>query len=338
MQASGPTAEDFGGVTLPNGIRFNGWRIETTEGPIASTAALQELRTRLQGKAQTEEKLPKLPEAVFPKNKLELKHEATGQTLSFDAEGALLQWLKNSLVHGSSGLTVPAAALGSWKDKVQEQAQKTGETVRRDWDWTYASDYTGIGADAHGAPLAWGAHAGAGIDMALLRKREPILFFADLPFYSDDLHDNGASESRVRIRVMPSCFFVLLRHWLRIDGTLIRQYDARYFVRFASGRPGGAASNALIRHLRLGSAPLPPLPTAPPDDEGRLVEGGSMDTPRPPFVPPPAVLPDEQVSAERLAALPAESETVEELALAPAPSSAAGAATTTDGVANLSIS
>ena len=55
--------------------------------------------------------------------------------------------------------------------------------------------------------------------MALLRKREPILFFADRTFYTDDLHDNGVSEARLRVRVMPSCFFVLLRHWLRVDGS-----------------------------------------------------------------------------------------------------------------------
>ena len=343
--AAGPAAEDFGGQTLPNGIRLHGWRFESSEGPIASSGELKQLRARLQEGAKTDENLPKLPEAIFLKNTLVVAHEASGARLSFDAEGALLHWLRNSLVHGAGGLTVPAAHLGSWKEKVLEQAQQTGDAGRRDWDWTYSTEYAGLGADAGGRPLAWSAHRGGGIDMALLRRREPILFFADLPLYQDDLHDNGASEARLRIRVMPSCFFVLLRHWLRVDGMLIRQHDARFFTRFATaavppGAGGGGAGESqpppppppLIRLLRRGAAPLPPLPAAPPESElgGRLVEGGAEDTPRPPFVRRADLLPDEQASADMLAELTAEVEVEEEL-----PLTAQGVA---EGVAALDVS
>ena len=71
--------------------------------------------------AGTDEPLPKLPEAIFGKNRLVMTHEPSGQTLTFDAEGALLHWLRNSLAQGAGGLTVPAAALGSWKEKMQQQ-------------------------------------------------------------------------------------------------------------------------------------------------------------------------------------------------------------------------
>lgn len=32
-----------------------------------------------------------------------------------------------------------------------------------------------------------------------------------------------------QVRVMPSCWFVLLRFFLRVDGTLVRLREARFF-------------------------------------------------------------------------------------------------------------
>lgn len=301
--------EDFGGESLPNGVRIHGWRFETMDGAILRTSELAELKLRLQAAAGTEELLPKLPEAVFGHNKLTMTHESTGYQIKFDAEGALLEWLKNSLVAGSGGLTINAAELGSWRDKV---AQMSGDSSRPDWDWTYSTTYSGISMDANEQPLPWAQHSGPGIDMAMLKRRDPILFFADLPLYQDDLHDNGHSECRLRIRVMPQCFFVLLRHFLRVDGSLIRQRDTRLFCKFGNATAGTSPTPPLIRMLRAGTCALPPLPTTP--DEGRLVEGGAEDTPRPPILGT-AILPDEQAAAQRLDALPPETEIVESLPL-----------------------
>jgi type 2A phosphatase activator TIP41 len=33
----------------------------------------------------------------------------------------------------------------------------------------------------------------------------------------------------VQIRMMPKCWFILMRFWLRVDDTLIRLHEARYF-------------------------------------------------------------------------------------------------------------
>ena len=315
--------EDFGGESLENGIRMHGWKFETSEGAIVNTAELASLKKRLHEQAGTDDPLPRLPEAVFGKNSLKMTHEPSGYTLSFDAEGALVEWLRNSLKEGAGGLTVPLANVGSWKDKVQQQDE---ESKRPDWDWTYSTSYSGVGADVNDEPLPWAAHSGAGIDMALLRRRDPILFFADLPLYQDDLHDNGHTECRLRVRVMPTCFFVLLRHFLRVDGLLIRQRDTRIFCKWGGGGGGGGVAvsadsirssvvsppTTLLRMLRAGKCDLPPLPLDP--QEGRLVDGGSEDTPRPPILGT-SILPDEQVAAQRLESLPPEYETVEELAL-----------------------
>lgn len=213
-----PAVEDFGGTTLPNGVRLNGWRVETCESSIASVSELATIKDRLRAETGVTGPLPKLPEAIFAKNLLKLVHERSGLTISFGAEDALVQWFRNSIANGAGGLTVPAAKLGSWTAKKADQSKETGAADDRgDWDWTYSTEYTGIeemdGADAQ--PLPWTPHTGDGIDMALLRRREPILFFADVPLYQDDLHDNGASEARVRLRMMPSCFFLLYRHCAR---------------------------------------------------------------------------------------------------------------------------
>lgn len=105
--------------------------------------------------------------------------------------------------------------------------------------------------------------------MALLRARDPIQFYAEVPLYESELDDNGSSQLSVKVtmptfsllhvvakalchfavtrwpecarlkdisldsgqqvRVMPSCWFVLLRFFLRVDGTLVRLREARFF-------------------------------------------------------------------------------------------------------------
>ena len=101
---------------------------------------------------------------------------------------------------------------------------------------------------------AWREHTGPGLDMALLKRREEILFSAEVPLYEDHLHDHGISSLTARIRVMPSCFLVLLRHTLRIDGVLIMQRESRVFHKFGE--------NVVIRSHRKAQKDLPPLPSS----------------------------------------------------------------------------
>jgi type 2A phosphatase activator TIP41 len=54
-------------------------------------------------------------------------------------------------------------------------------------------------------------------------------FFEEVLLFEDELHDHGVSSLSVKIRVMPSSFFLLLRFFLRIDGVLIRMNDTRLY-------------------------------------------------------------------------------------------------------------
>jgi len=66
------------------------------------------------------------------------------------------------------------------------------------------------------------------LDLEKLKRQEPILFYDELTLYEDELADNGISTLTLKIRCMPSGFFILLRFFMRVDGVLIRCFDTRY--------------------------------------------------------------------------------------------------------------
>ncbi|KAG3288849.1 TIPRL-like [Ictidomys tridecemlineatus] len=67
------------------------------------------------------------------------------------------------------------------------------------------------------------------IDTEKLKAREQIKFFEEVLLFEDELHDHGVSSLSVKIRVMPSSFFLLLRFFLRIDGVFIRMNYTRLY-------------------------------------------------------------------------------------------------------------
>ncbi|GFY90036.1 TIP41-like family protein [Actinidia rufa] len=75
------------------------------------------------------------------------------------------------------------------------------------------------------------------IDVAALASKEPILFYDEVILYEDELADNGVSLLTVKVRVMPTSWFLLLRFWLRVDGVLMRLRDTRMYCVFATSTP-----------------------------------------------------------------------------------------------------
>ena len=272
---------------LRNGVQVGGWRFESESGRILSTREINTLTERLEALTVAEalpSAVPPLPAAIFGHSYLTLTHEASGRVIHFDADGAITSWVRESAEKGSGGLKVTTASASYWKQVADEQA--TGDTT--DYDWTYSTDYCGTTSTAHRASdkpptfiesafrtkveyvawlraqsseaapespaeaSGWKEHTGSGFDMALLRRCDvPILHYVDLPLYEDELDDNGSSVVRLRLRVMPSCFLVLLRHALRVDGVLVRHHDTRYFHKFGSP--------LVLRDRRLAEAALAPL-------------------------------------------------------------------------------
>jgi type 2A phosphatase activator TIP41 len=67
------------------------------------------------------------------------------------------------------------------------------------------------------------------INIEKLKIPETISFFDEVSLFDDELSDHGVSSLNVKIRVMPSSFFILQRFFLRVDNVAIRVYDTRVY-------------------------------------------------------------------------------------------------------------
>lgn len=240
--------EKHGGTVLRDGVEYRGWRFEGKQGPILSgdeRAALQAKFASEMGPAVPSARL--WPEAIFGHSHVTVSHLASGLRIDFGTDDALASWLAGSLAHGSRGVKVAAAKMGTWEEK--RATLGADREAAADYDWTFQTECMGSVTDG----AVWTPHRGDGIDWSMLRRRDPILHFVDMPLYTDDLADNGECEVRLRLRVMPGCFFALLRCHIRVDGALVKQRDLR--VR----RQRGATSR--LPSTRRAMPPPPPLPT-----------------------------------------------------------------------------
>lgn len=85
--------------------------------------------------------------------------------------------------------------------------------------------------------IGWQKRDASGINYDLLRMRNvPILFYDELLLYQDDLEDCGDVVFDAKLRVMPHCWFVLSRFFVRVDGSVVRIRDTRLFHRFGDAQ------------------------------------------------------------------------------------------------------
>ncbi|XP_060531213.1 TIP41-like protein isoform X2 [Cylas formicarius] len=161
--------------------------------------------------------LPHLPEMVFPKNVLRIIHPNGGE-IQFNAFDAL-----KKVCNGK--LPIQVACSEAWKES--RSLENLGQKIKP-FDWTFSTDYSGTLSDQ-----AVITPTEERIDMEMLKQKEKILFYHDMMLYEDELHDNGISSCTIKIRVMPSSFFVLQRFFLRVDGVMVRVNDTRVFHDFS---------------------------------------------------------------------------------------------------------
>nr|QHI08409.1 TIP41-like protein [Acer palmatum] len=217
-----------GAQPLPDGrrgLRIHGWEIESHKGTILKSSTFQEWEEKLD--------TTHLPEMVFGESGLVIKHVKTGTKIHFNAFDALGGWKKEGL----PPVEVPAAAQWKFRSKPFQQ-------VILDYDYTFTTPYDGsetieMDTEKNGngkildssSNLQW-EDCEEQIDMVSLASKEPILFFDEVVLYEDELADSGVSLLTVKVRVMPSCWFLLLRFWLRVDGVLMRLRDTRMHCAF----------------------------------------------------------------------------------------------------------
>ncbi|KAF8406240.1 hypothetical protein HHK36_008325 [Tetracentron sinense] len=217
------------------GLRIHGWEIESRKGSILKSIDLQQWEQKLQ--------TSHLPEMVFGESSLVLLHMNSGIKIHFNAFDALTGWKQEAL----PPVEVPAAAKWKFRSKPLQQ-------VILDYDYTFTTPYCGseaveINTEKHGretiseesCSLHW-EDCKEQIDVVALASKEPILFYDEVVLYEDELADNGVSLLTVKVRVMPSCWFLLLRYWLRVDGVLVRLRDTRMQCAF-----GNSANPSILR-------------------------------------------------------------------------------------------
>lgn len=191
-----------------------------------------------------------LPEILFGNSILSVSHEVSNTTISFDARGALQSWAD---LHAEGRFEVIKV---DSSQKWESRGFKTEE-----YDWTWRNEFVGASerkiseaSEGDGWSLAQGT---GGVNSDLLRDTTaPILFYTDVPLFEDFLHDHGVTQMNVKIRVMPSCWYLLLRHWLRIDGQLLQIAETRYFHEFGTSEVYRETTRRKASFDDLGSAGL----------------------------------------------------------------------------------
>ncbi|KAF7277730.1 hypothetical protein GWI33_009277 [Rhynchophorus ferrugineus] len=148
--------------------------------------------------------LPHLPEMVFPRNILTIIHPNGGK-IEFNTLDAL-----KKVCNGKLSLQV--ACSQEWQES---RSSEHLEQKIKPFDWTFSTDYRGtLSQDAVVQSTE------DKIDIEMLKRKDKILFYHEMMLYEDELHDNGISSCTIKIRVMPSSFFILHRFFLRVDGVM----------------------------------------------------------------------------------------------------------------------
>lgn len=165
--------------------------------------------------------LPQFPEMIFHENVIKIHHKAGRWGIAFSALEAMKMIDAERLPEG-----VKVAAADSWRSSRQD-CEFIDKEVVKPFDWTFTSEYKGT---VHGEEfVSLIEETEDRIDLEKLKEREKILFYDDVCLYEDELGDNGTSMLSVKIRCMPTSFFLLMRFFLRVDDVLVRIIDTRLY-------------------------------------------------------------------------------------------------------------
>lgn len=206
------------------GISIQEWRIFSAERPIANSIREEELRLQLG---------IKLPSMLFDESVVQITHSGTRFKLLFTAIDALK-------MVGEADPNIKVRAAEKWMSKGNRNDVEI-TTIEHASDWTFSTEYAGtltkpdldLSRTSDMGAIDYSDRQLSAIDYNALRDTTlPILFSSEVVLFEDELDDNGIASLRVRLRVMPTFFFVLARFFLRVDGVIIRIYDTRYFHRF----------------------------------------------------------------------------------------------------------
>jgi len=175
-----------------------------------------------------------LPEMFFGNSYLKLSHR-DGLTISFNAMDAIRE------INQKSASEIKVAYSKEWLESKQNtlESAKISLTEVHEYDWTFSTLYQGTfkvdnknSSEAEtqpASPIGQPNKTNEKIDIEKLKRPDPILYYNEIVLYEDELSDNGCSTLTIKLRVMPGCFFILMKFFLRIDHVLFRTMDTRIF-------------------------------------------------------------------------------------------------------------
>lgn len=193
-------------------FQFGPWRCTSIKSHILKSEGPD--RERFEGSLA----LPQVPEMVFADNLLRLEH-----TAGFGIEFNALDALKRVDAHND---LLKVAVSDAWRE-ARSDCEYIKDVIKP-FDWTYTTDYKGTVFGTEDNQLKIEPTTDR-IDLEKLKVREKIMFYEDMLMFEDELADNGTSVLSVKIRIMPTSFFILLRLFMRVDGVLIRVNDTRMY-------------------------------------------------------------------------------------------------------------
>ena len=168
---------------------------------------------------------------------------------------------------GVSIIRTADAKIWSNKQRSQQGAASTTATSNNSqfyYDWTFSSPYAGtlitntshnnnnttISTDEKTEEYdinnrkRWQPLQQSHIPFHLLQDTtQPILLYDDIHLYEDDLHDNGDVSLNIKVRVMPKCWYVLQRLYVRVDYVCVKCREVRYFCLFEKAASSCVANN-----------------------------------------------------------------------------------------------
>ncbi|RYO82569.1 hypothetical protein DL766_000217 [Monosporascus sp. MC13-8B] len=228
-----PTAADLARATATH--RQGAFVIASRKLPISRAGPIARLEASLG--------IP-VPEMIFGDNAVRVAHEPTGWAVEFNARDAL------DAVDKTGANMLQVAHARSWTASREKGGEALVGAARfevvRPFDWSYSTAYRGTVVDVDGAgagtgdgergrrkkEFAYSEGATKPIPLALLRRRDPILFFDEVVLYESELDDNGVSALSVKVRVHERRMLLLARLFMRLDGVLVRVRDTRVYVDF----------------------------------------------------------------------------------------------------------
>ena len=205
----------------------------------------------------------------------EVDMSTTCSEIRFSAQDSLMEWAEahskldrntaNSTTQKTSTSTyrgvsiIRTADAKIWSNK-QTTTTSTDDTSSNNnisssnsqfyYDWTFSSPYAGTII----LPLSkqkatkekdinnrkqWQTLDQSHIPFHLLQDTtQPILLFDDIHLYEDDLHDNGDVSLNIKVRVMPKCWYILQRLYVRVDYVCVKCREVRYFCLFDNNVKG----------------------------------------------------------------------------------------------------